>query len=470
VITNRTRLATLALGLAGALGVAGAAQATPIKLPTRQAQLQKQQAEAPAYRAINPPAPPCPLYAELGCTPVPETPAAGVPFPGNMAYYGGHVQVHPKIYLVYWGWGQAGAFKNAAGIPTNCSSESFSVPTQAGTQSVTLGCDTEGTGKYMANFVSQMGASQWAGVGSQYYQTDASGNQTNISNDKQWLAGAWADDTNPAAPMATSNSTNPPGATNTYTLMAQEAQRAVAHFGITDLNDANIVIAQPPAFSDPNALSSGYCAFHDYTQPSLEGGIYNGITPGISYTNMPYVNAIVSGGANDCAENSVNQPPQGTDDAFSIVLGHEIMETLTDPGAEDVVQNAAGSLKYLGGWYDTVDANENGDKCAYVGYNLLGVGPTVLPVPGALGNMTGNQGGRFAVQSTWSNNSAGGAGYCAGVNDLPGPLAGGQGASGLPAPSQGAQSPSGHGGKGKGKGKRKGSATKAKSKAHAKAK
>ena len=28
----------------------------------------------------------------------------------NMAYFGGHVQVTPKIYLVFWGWGQAGAF------------------------------------------------------------------------------------------------------------------------------------------------------------------------------------------------------------------------------------------------------------------------------------------------------------------------------------------------------------------------
>ena len=27
-----------------------------------------------------------------------------------MAYFGGHVQVTPKIYLVFWGWGQAGAF------------------------------------------------------------------------------------------------------------------------------------------------------------------------------------------------------------------------------------------------------------------------------------------------------------------------------------------------------------------------
>ena len=93
------------------------------------------------------------------------------------------------------------------------------------------------------------------------------------------------DDTNDASTLAGTSSSNPPGSTNTYTDLAAEAQRAVAHFGITDLANSNIIIAQPPNFSDPNALSSGYCAFHDYTQPGLEGGIYNNIQPGIAWTN-----------------------------------------------------------------------------------------------------------------------------------------------------------------------------------------
>ena len=144
----------------------------------------------------------------------------------------------------------------------------------------------------------------------------------------------------------------------------------MAHFGITDLANADIVIAQPPNFSDPNALSSGYCAFHDYTQPGFEGGIYDGIKPGIAYTNMPYSLAINSGGANECGENAVNTDARGKLDGFSIVLGHEIEETVTDPGAEDI--NGSGtSTTNLGGWYDAADANENGDKCAWVGENLL---------------------------------------------------------------------------------------------------
>jgi hypothetical protein len=67
-----------------------------------------------------------------------------------------------------------------------------------------------------------------------------------------------------------------------------------------------------------------------------------------------------------------------------------------------------------------VDANENGDKCAWVGENLLtGQGPPA-PISGAMGDMQGNAGSTFAVQSLWSNNSAAGAGYCAGAGtDLP---------------------------------------------------
>src|SRR5262249_27026605 len=52
------------------------------------------------------------------CAPV-APPPAGLPAPVNMAYFGGHVQVTPKIYLVFWGWGQAGAFDHATpGFPS----------------------------------------------------------------------------------------------------------------------------------------------------------------------------------------------------------------------------------------------------------------------------------------------------------------------------------------------------------------
>jgi hypothetical protein len=391
-------LSAVAAGFVSLVSAVGAS-ANPILMPTLAKEVQHDQ----AIGAITSQPPPCPQYSlGVSCTPVPETPALGVPYPGNMAYYGGHVQVTPKEYLVYWGWGQSGAWPSG----TSCSSESIT----EGSFSATLACDPDGAGKYMADFLQQIGGTAWAGVQTQYFQT-SSGAQQNITNPSEQLAGIWVDDTN-ANTLPKTSMSNPAGPTNTLTVLGREAQAAVSHFGITDLNDANIVIVQPPGLSDPNALSQGYCAFHDYTWPGVASNVYNGIQQGISYSNIPYQLAINSGGANVCGENAVNSGSQGKLDGFSIVLGHEMEETVTDPGAEDVVGS---SPTYLGGWYDTVDANENGDKCAWVGIDpLTGRADSPVAIPGQLGDITGNAGGTFAVQSLWSNAANDGTGYCAG--------------------------------------------------------
>jgi hypothetical protein len=367
-----------------------------------------------------PPAPPCPengkLPSPFSSCGLPEFPATTLPFPGNMAYWGGHVQAKPHIYVVYWGWGQKGAFP----ATQTCRAESI----VEGPVRATLKCDPDGAAKYMADYVYQLGGTQWAGTQTQYYQRvkDAAGQlyDQHITNPADQLAGIWVDDANSITGLPKTSGSNPAGPTNTYTDLAAEAARAAAHFHVTDRADANFVIAQPADYSDPNAVGTGYCAFHDYTYPGVGGGIYNGITPGLSYTNMPYSLSITSGGANVCGENSVNAGPSGKLDGFSITLGHEIEETVTDPGAEDIIGSGTRTFK-LGGWYDPLDANENGDKCAWVGESLGAPGePTVTPIPGALHDISGNHGSRFAVQSLWSNQAAEGAGYCAGAgNDLP---------------------------------------------------
>jgi serine protease len=405
--------ACVAAAASAAIWTASAA-AQPILLPTVQRLLASQHALAVSELAspglLTLPAPPCPenglLPAPLGNCGLGELPATGVPLLGNMSYWGGHVQVTPKIYLVYWGWGEPGAFP--ASKP--CSAETV---TEGGAIAATLACDPDGAGRQTANFVQQLGGTAWAGVQTQYYQTNGSGQQF-ITNPAHQLAGIWADDSNAASGLPKTSASNAAGSTNTYTDLAQEAARAVAHFGITDLNDANIVILQPQSFSDPNAASQGYCAFHDYVEPGFSKGIYNGITPGISYTNMPYV---LNQGSS-CGESLVNSGAAGTLDGFTIALGHEIEETVTDPGAEDISGGLLqGSLTTtnLGAWYDPLDADENGDKCAYVGATLSSAGiPVTLPIPGAMHDLTGNAGGTFAVQTLWSNEALGGVGYCAG--------------------------------------------------------
>ena len=80
-------------------------------------EITEQRAIVAAHQAITPPAPPCP---ENGMLPepfsncgLPEAPATTLPYPTNMAYWGGHVQVAPKVYIVYFGWGEPGAFPAA---------------------------------------------------------------------------------------------------------------------------------------------------------------------------------------------------------------------------------------------------------------------------------------------------------------------------------------------------------------------
>ena len=443
-------LAGFSIGVSGAKTNATrftARSGGPIKLLPFRAEFAKHQAQAQAAQetpeGIAPPPAPCPQNGlmpqvsikGIGLIPncgIPELPlAAGEPYPGTMSYYGGHIQAHPHEYLVLWGWGVQGAFGKRA-----CKSRTFSEATITGHQTVTLKCDPDGAGKYMADFVSGIGGTEWANVQDQYYQTTSTG-KTFIDERGQLLAGVWIDDgpypTGVNPDLSHTSATNPVGFTHTYTQMALEASRAAQHFGISTnraaLDNANFIIAQPQVFSDPQAATTssliGYCAFHDYTLQNATGNSYykfKGIQSALSYTNMPYT---LNAGAG-CGQGFVNQP--GKLDAYSIGLGHEIQETVTDPGAEDVVNNVlTGGTQYFGGWYDTVDANENGDKCAYVGLSPTAglVGPSILPIPGAMANIM-TRTGTFAVQSNWSNASAGGLGWCAGMSstDLPGSLAG----------------------------------------------
>ena len=282
--------------------------------------------------------------------------AAGQPMPVNMAYFGGHVQVAPKIYLVLWGWGEAGAFDHS-GLSTS---------------------DPDGAGALMQRFIAAIGSTSWAGIQTQYYQSNYNGQFSNITNPSQQLAGLWSDNTNPIhdnlSPLE----------------IAQEAARAASYFGIKDFNDSNVVVATPQKYNEAGFNSGNYCAWHDFTTPVA----YPGATPGISFTNMPYVlNA-----AGSCGKDFVNPAPAGDQDGITIVLGHEIEETVTDPGAEEQT-----GLVENGAWFD-YQGYETGDKCAWVGDGLA--------VPGSPYNMTGNDGRTYPVQALWSNQDLSGAGYC----------------------------------------------------------
>lgn len=263
-------------------------------------------------------------------------PAAGEPILTPLLYQGGPVEVTPKVYLDFWGW-------------SNSADPAATV---------------------MQNFVGAIGGTPWAGIQTQYYE-QANGATAYITNPVHQLAGVWFDNVNATHDNLSGSD------------IANEALRAAKHFGISDFGNSNIVVAQAPNANDAGFNSGQYCAWHDW---STDGYSLPPGSPQFAFTSMPYV---LNAGAN-CGKDFVNSAPGGDLDGFTIVLGHEIEEAVTDPGA-----GTASS-----GWLD-LNGDENGDKCAWV---ALG--------PGGATDITGNDGRTYAVQGLWDNGQLLGLGYC----------------------------------------------------------
>ncbi len=252
----------------------------------------------------------------------------------NLTYHDGLVQHHPHVYLLLWGpaWNPSGPDVG-----------------------------------YLASFYAGLGVGPqdtWSAITSQY--SDGSGHPTFSGS---VLQGAFLDTSAPPADVSQTN-------------LNAEADAFVTSQGITDLSDAQIVIASQTGtcFNDgfvgnPSGCSSSpptYCAWHTNS------------TLGETFTNLPY---LLDAGLS-CGQNFINSGSAGTYDGFSIVGGHEYAETITDPAP-------------VSGWFDAADnvsGGENGDKCAWAG-ELWGT-------PDPAGNVTLST-GSFAMQSTWSNAASG---------------------------------------------------------------
>ena len=257
----------------------------------------------------------------------------------NLSFHGGSigVQTAPKVYLVTWSWG---------------------------------GSDPSGEEAYYTNFLNGVGGSAWNNSDTQYCENVPSGT-TNCANypsaprggnPANILAGVWDDIVNSAPSQPTQSQ------------LAAEAVRAASHFGNT--SSASNVTTQYIIATAHGKSSSGfgtqYCAWHSSTSSAYGN---------LAYTNLPY---ITDAGAS-CGQNFVNGGSAGNLDGVSIVGGHEMAETESDPFPNS-------------GWLDSGGA-ENGDKCAWIGSGQ-----------GASQNISLST-GTFAVQSLWSNafnNNAGG--------------------------------------------------------------
>ncbi|MDB6008716.1 MAG: hypothetical protein JWL65_966 [Gammaproteobacteria bacterium] len=194
--------------------------------------------------------------------------------------------------------------------------------------------DPSGEQAYLNDFLSTIGGTTWLGVVNQY----GGGNPQNI------LAGTWSDPSAvPAAP--------------TDAQIQAEAYAAAIHFQLSANVNQQVVVALPPGHDPTWFPTNGgsTCANH--------GGVpqYQNVT----YTALPYMTD--GGSAIGCGVNWLG----GALDGVSIVEGHELAESITDP--------------LITAWYDA-SRNEVADKCAWI---------NVTPIQTSLGT--------FPVQPLWSN-------------------------------------------------------------------
>lgn len=173
--------------------------------------------------------------------------------------------------------------------------------------------DPHGVANYLQSYVGGIGGSSWLNTDSQYY----SNAQGHITNPTGQLGGVWMDN-------AGSIARHPGDAA-----VQREAARLAAHFGGANPNAAYIV-ATPHGHSI-SGFGTQFCAYHGYAR-------------GVAYTNLPYM---PDAGAN-CGAGFVNSP--GTDDGVSIVAGHEIAETQTDPQPPSGWSGGQGEIGDLCAW------------------------------------------------------------------------------------------------------------------------
>jgi PASTA domain/Putative Ig domain len=279
----------------------------------------------------------------------------------NLRYGGGVDGIgvttgHPQVYLVFWGsnWG---------------------ANTTDGKGDLNFGGDPAAGAPVIQELFKGLGSGglfreTWSGVMAQYCETSVGSTSCQPSDPHvgfpygQALYGVWYDNR---------VISNQPSAVD----IAQEAVAAAGHFGnttpATNRNAQYIILS--PHNSHPDGFGAGgnFCAWHFWN-----GGLnVNSPYGDIAFSNMPYVMDL---GA-DCGAGFFNPGAAGALDGYTMVVGHEYAETITD-------QLPAG------GWTDGND--ENADKCAWIQRGLSG-GPANFAMTT----------GHFVMQSTWSNEDNG---------------------------------------------------------------
>ena len=265
-----------------------------------------------------------------------------------------------KVYLVFYGtqWGTQGTDANG---------------------NLTFSGDAQGGAPVAQNMFKGIGtgAELWSAELTQWCDGPnvASGATSCPSNAKfipyqsgGVLAGVWYD-----------NSLASPAAA-TGTQLAQEALKAAAHFGNTTAasNRYAYYVIMSPHGTNPDSYQGSYCAWHDW-----QGDGY-GVTStvgDVAFSNQPYN---MDSGAG-CGVNFVNSGTAGTLDGYTMTLGHEWHEMMSDQFPAGGWTNHTGS---------TYNGQENSDECAWIAAGSAG---------GAANVTMGN--GTYTEQASWSNDT-----------------------------------------------------------------
>jgi len=267
-----------------------------------------------------------------------------------------------KVYLVFYGtqWGTSSTDSNG-----NLAFTGDSYGAASAVQQMFKGIGTN-------NETWSADLTQWCdGPNVSSGATTCPSNASFVPYQQNTLAGVWYD--NSAA--------SPSSATGTQ--LAQEAVRAAAHFGntATGSNRYTYYVILSPHGTNPDNYQSptqGYCAWHDYT-----GDGYGVTAPGgdLAFSNQPYNMDVGS----SCGVGFVNGSTNGKLDGYTMTLGHEWHEMMSD------MFPAGGWTNKTGGTYN---GQENSDECAWLAAGTAG----------GAANITFST-GTFAEQASWSNDT-----------------------------------------------------------------
>ena len=289
--------------------------------------------------------------------------------PQTLSYGGGIGGVgvlsgHSKVYLVFYGtqWGTqttdangnakfSGDSAGAAGVSQQMF-KGIGTNSELWSAELTQWCDGAGVAT---------GATVCPASGANYipYQTGGV------------LSGVWYD-----------NSVASPAAATGHQL-GVEALNAANHFGNTTAasNRYAYYVILSPHGTNPDNYQGQYCAWHDYNgDTTLTGGAVSSTVGNFAFSNQPYN---IDSGAG-CGVGFVNSP--GTTDGFTMTLGHEWHETMSDQFP------AGGWTNHTGSAYN---GQENSDECAWL----------APATAGGAANISFGSFGTYAEQASWSNDT-----------------------------------------------------------------